>query len=137
MTLTHDHSSTEPSSVQLSPEVLRIITASNPNVLLTGTEEATGAFVHALMPHLRRPVESPSGDGLPVPNYAPGTLILRELETLDLEHQRQLLGWLDGPGEGAQLISLATESLYPLVEKGQFLDTLFYRLNTVHLEATL
>jgi transcriptional regulator of acetoin/glycerol metabolism len=33
-----------------------------------------------------------------------------------------------------QVISVVFEPLYPMVERGQFLEPLFYRLNAVSLE---
>ena len=44
--------------------------------------------------------------------------------------------WIaEGCGD-AQIVSIATTPLWPLVQNGDFLEGLFYRLNVVRLEAT-
>jgi DNA-binding NtrC family response regulator len=62
-----------------------------------------------------------------------GTLILRDIEKLDQQAQHELLRWLDGVGSDTRVISLTSARLYPLVQAGKFLDTLYYRLNIVRL----
>ncbi|MCM3880113.1 MAG: hypothetical protein ND807_08400 [Vicinamibacterales bacterium] len=62
------------------------------------------------------------------------SLIVRDLETLDAKAQHELLLWLDGAGRNTRVVSLTSPHLYSLVTAGRFLDTLYYRLNTVRLE---
>jgi DNA-binding NtrC family response regulator len=44
--------------------------------------------------------------------------------------QRRLLDWL-GDAVAVKVISTATASLQPRIERGVFLDSLYYRLNTI------
>lgn len=62
-----------------------------------------------------------------------GTLVVRDVDALDPEEQRQLLDSLQR-ASGTQVISVASQSLYPLVQSGRFTDALYYRLNVVYLD---
>jgi DNA-binding NtrC family response regulator len=64
-----------------------------------------------------------------LPNRQHGTLILRNLETLEGRAQHELLHWLNEAGAATRVVSLTPADLYPLVELGTFLDALYYRLN--------
>jgi transcriptional regulator of acetoin/glycerol metabolism len=116
----------------LTSEDARVLTHAHPNVVLVGVSQATEAVLQALTQHLRPPVHS-LGTVASLPAVPQGTLILREPEALDRQAQDRLLQWLDGPGADTQVISLTSASLYPRVEQGTFLDTLYYRLNVMHL----
>ena len=64
------------------------------------------------------------------------TLLICDVATLSLDQQRALLSWLDCavPGQ-TQVVSTTALELFPLVEHGTFLQTLYYRLNSVRLDA--
>jgi hypothetical protein len=117
----------------LTSEDARALMSSRPNVVFVGLSHTTEAILRALTPHLRPPVQSLQGSGS-FPSLPQGTLILRELETLDSQAQLRLLRWLDGFGVDMQVISLTSSPLYPRVEEGTFLEALYYRLNILHLE---
>lgn len=72
---------------------------------------------------------------LAMPPHRAGTWFLQGVDAMTDRQQRDLDGWLTGDGSGVQLVSIATTPLWPLVEKGQFLDRLYYRLNTIVLDA--
>jgi hypothetical protein len=124
---------TELERLGVSSEDAQVLTHSHPNVVLVGQSQTTEAVLLALTPHLRPPVDSVTGVES-LPSLSKGTLILRQLDTLDWQAQQDLLAWLDGPGSGTQVVSLTSAPLYPRVKRGTFLDTLYYRLNTLHLE---
>jgi DNA-binding NtrC family response regulator len=63
-----------------------------------------------------------------------GTLILEDVAALSRDQQTALLQWLEDVGRSVQIIATDTEPVFPLVEKGRFLDALYYRLNTVLLD---
>ena len=42
--------------------------------------------------------------------------------------------WLDGEGRETHVISLASARLYSLMTSGEFLESLYYRLNVLRLE---
>src|ERR1051325_10970661 len=70
-----------------------------------------------------------SGADLPRPTS--GTLVIWGVDTLDRMQQHELLAWMEIGNGNAQLISIAERPVYPLVERAEFLDLLYYRLNTV------
>jgi DNA-binding NtrC family response regulator len=59
--------------------------------------------------------------------------VVREVDALDPREQRQLLESLQRAA-GVQVISVAAQPLYPLVQTGRFTDALYYRLNVVYLD---
>jgi DNA-binding NtrC family response regulator len=60
-------------------------------------------------------------------------LIVRDVAALTAADQQRLLRWLES-GERSQVLSTTSEPLFSLVERGQFLANLFYRLNVVRLD---
>jgi Sigma-54 interaction domain len=133
MPMVEERDATRLLELGLTPEEARVLTTLHQNVLLVGMPRVTEAVLRALTPYLRPPVQSLEVS-TSLPNRAQGTLILRELETLDWQVQHQLLHWLNGLGTDTQIISLISAPLYPRVEQGTFHDQLYYRLNVVHLE---
>jgi len=112
----------------------RLLLSSRANVLLEGTGRAIDQAVTVLMPHLRPPIQTCS-------HWAPdevtreGTLILRDVETLDPHEQQHLLLWLDEVAPQVQVISQSSTPLFRRVVEGHFLDTLYYRLNVLYITA--
>src|ERR1700730_18076289 len=133
MPMVEERDSTRILELGLTPEEARVLATLHQNVLLVGMPRVTEMVLRALTPYLRPPVQSLEVS-TSLPNRPPGTLILRELETLDWQAQHQLLPWLNGLAPNTLIISLISAPLYPRVEQGPFHDQLYYRLNVVHLE---
>jgi hypothetical protein len=113
-----------------------ILRTLRPNVLFTGWHAPCETVMATLQPYLRSPVYFWGPDtALPEPGDVT-TLLVCDVAILSLDQQRALLSWLDqaAPGQ-TQVVSTTALELFPLVEHGTFLDTLYYRLNTVRLEA--
>jgi Sigma-54 interaction domain len=72
---------------------------------------------------------------LALPQDARGTLCLMDVGALMLGQQMKLYDWLEGAGRECQVVSIAREPLYPLIEDGRFMEALYYRLNVVCLDA--
>jgi transcriptional regulator of aromatic amino acid metabolism len=72
---------------------------------------------------------------LHLPDSHGGTVVIGDVSTLSLLQQIELYDWLDRFGESAQVLSFTSIPLWPLVERGRFLEGLFYRLNVVTLTA--
>jgi len=112
-----------------------VLLHTRPNMLVTGPGAAVEAFIRAVTPHLRSPVQSFAGGALPPRLPTDGTLILRDVDGLDGDQQQRLVLWLDEPQNGhTQVISITATPLYLLVQAGIFSDRLYYRLNVVHFE---
>jgi hypothetical protein len=115
---------------------LVILRTRRPNVLITGTHDTAEAAVVALLPHLQPPVHCWNPDAsLPTPHDV-RTVLIRDVATLSVDQQHALLSWLAQAGpDHAQIVSTTALPLFPLLEHGMFLEELYYRLNTVRLDA--
>jgi sigma-54-interacting transcriptional regulator len=111
---------------------------AHPNVLLAGTPTAVSSALAALHLSVRQPVVTWGAAGpLHLPSLpCSGTLILRDVDMLDREDQERLTVWLEHVWGKVQVVSTTRVPLFPLVERGDFLDTLYYRLNFVYLGLT-
>ena len=63
-------------------------------------------------------------------------MVLNDVGALGLQDQIQLLEWLGSASGRTQVVSTTPAPLLPRVESGKFIDTLYYRLNTVLVDAT-
>jgi len=113
------------------------ITLGRRNFLLAGPRSAVDAAVAEMTPHLLEPVrrfDPEKEQSFPQPTH--GTLILLEAAALSREQQLQILGWLDqfANREHVQVISTTSRALFSLVERGEFLAALYYRLNVLRLD---
>ncbi len=104
------------------------------NVLVIGANETTAALVDASRTVLTEPVIAlhctsrlPSFDIV-------GTLVLHDVWSLGSIDQYRLDAWLSG-GDHPQVISTSPVSIFPLVNAGLFLGSLYYHLNTFCLDA--
>ena len=88
------------------------------------------------------------GDNGPIAVWRPGRpfvlpppesttlMILRDVDTLVHGDQQKLVEWLVQAAGRVQVVSTASSSLMPLVEAGVFMQTLYYRLNTIYMDLT-
>jgi len=107
------------------------------NVLAIGPDDRTDELLKPLRPSLKHPVaEVQGGAPLALPSRAVGTLLLRNLHALTPAEQGQLFEALNDWLSGAQVISTSATGLMPLVRDGRFLESLYYRLNTILIDVT-
>ena len=109
------------------------------NLLLTGTDGAIENVIETLLPNFREPIGRwcPGEQLLLPPAALIGTMILQDIGEMPQDDQRRLLGWLEGAAGRTQVVSTTAESLLPCVESGGFIDTLYYRLNVVCVDASV
>jgi hypothetical protein len=107
-----------------------------PNLLVTCGDVEIEAITTHLMTFCAPPFHVCGLPGtLQLPPAARGTLFLEGVRGLSLRQQIVLNDWI-GAGRGeVQIVSMTTTPLWPLVEHGEFLEGLFFRLNVVCLEA--
>jgi hypothetical protein len=119
------------------PDELRILThAACPNALLIGPDDMAGAFVALLLPRLQPPFSHCERSfAAAICGFERGTLVIWSVERLDASEQRHLLAFLDRQ-RGVQILSVAGTSLFEHVQRGAFLEELYYRLNTVLIDVT-
>lgn len=108
------------------------------NLLLTGMDIVIQNVLQVLGPDLRQPITTwRRGERLLLPPGAKaGTMILHNVGALAREDQRRLLEWTDRAAGRTQVISTTPAPLLPYVQSGAFIDTLYYRLNTVCVDVT-
>jgi len=110
-----------------------ILKTERPNTLLIGSDADTNAVLSQHLPYLRAPIVDWRPRTAGAPTVAAGTLVVRNVETLDRLQQEQLFAWLDRYAAGVQVISVTESPLFSLVLAGAFLEKLYYRLNVVCL----
>lgn len=104
---------------------------------MAGGRSAIDSALAEMTPHLLEPVrvfDPQKETSLPTPHE--GTLILVEVAALTREQQVELLEWLDQftHRQHVQVLSATSRALFSLVERGEFLAALYYRLNVVRLD---
>jgi transcriptional regulator of aromatic amino acid metabolism len=106
------------------------------NLLVLCRDGEPDGMLAPMMAFCRRPVQVCRLPGaLTLPDDPNGTLVLMDVGALLLGQQMKLYDWLEGAGRECQVVSIARESVYPLVEEGRFMEALYYRLNVVSLGA--
>src|SRR6185295_3976680 len=75
------------------------------------------------------------GTGVALPALDRGTLIIHDVDTLDLAAQRTLLAWLEDRTSRVRVITTVRRDFFAMVTAGVFLDQLYYRLNTIVVDA--
>lgn len=112
----------------------RFLVGTRANVLLEGDDRAIARVVTVLTPHLQSPIQAcPRWTPQGVPDE--GTIILCAVESLSADEQQNLLVWLDGAGSQVQVVTSVSSPLFRRVTAGKFLDSLYYRLNTLYITA--
>ena len=117
---------------------LQLMRMSRANLLVVGREGVVQNVLDMLLPDLRTPIDQwrPSGRLALPPVAQTGTMILRDVGALPPDDQRRLLEWLGLTAGHAQVVSTTASPLLSRVHAGVFLDTLYYRLNTVCVDVT-
>lgn len=108
------------------------------NLLLIAPEGVVRFVLESLLLDLQEPIERwRIGQKLALPpTDESGTLVLHEAGTLPTDDQLRLLDWLERTDGRTQVISTSSAPLLPRVHAGGFIDTLYYRLNTVCVDVT-
>jgi hypothetical protein len=105
------------------------------NGILVGAPHLTSAAVAAMDDSVRYPLVwwSPE-QSRDVPEFAAGTLVIRDVDRLEQSQQEQLSHWIDRRCPRVQVLALARAPLFPHVLDGRFSAALYYCMNTVVVE---
>jgi len=106
------------------------------NLLVIGPAYLAMQVVRRVIADVPATICSPSDTGrLPLSRlwFPHGTLVFRDIDTLDAEGQALLFDWLEGASANRQIVSTATTCLMPKVNAGAFSRELYYRLNTIFI----
>ena len=106
-----------------------------PNLLVTCGHVEIEAITKHLMAFCAPPFHVCPMGTLRLPSAARGTLFVEGVAELTLSQQIFLNDWISAGHDRVQIVSLTSAPLWPLVENGEFLEGLFFRLNVVCLEA--
>jgi hypothetical protein len=107
-----------------------------PNLLVTCGNVEIETITKHLMAFCAPPFHVCAMPGaLRLPSAARGTLFVEGVGELTLIQQIVLNDWISAGRDRVQIVSLTSAPLWPLVENGEFLEGLFFRLNVVCLEA--
>jgi hypothetical protein len=112
--------------------------ARYPNVLVVGSDVDVANALRTLQRVCRQAVVThrpPDPLVLPTPFHA-GTVILREVSCLSLNDQHRLMAWLEGDCGRTQIIATDTRPVWPGLQTGAFLASLYYRLNIISIDLT-
>jgi hypothetical protein len=111
----------------LSAELRWALSSQSANVLIIGADETAVATMQAyIAPPLTVIAEE-------VPPDIEGKCLVRNALLLTRDHQHALLTRLDRRPD-LRLVTFSAVPLYPLVQSGNFDETLYYRLNTIMVE---
>lgn len=111
--------------------------AARPNVVITCAAAEMPTVVARLQQMAVQPVHTCTVDQDPRwPVLTGGTLIVHDLAQLNMASQIELYDWMSQRVGTTQVIGLTTAPLAPLVERGQFLQALFCRLNVLQAVST-
>jgi hypothetical protein len=115
-----------------------LVVSKRISVFLTGPPLATREFIEKLEPRLLDPVMHVACDRQPALRglETDGTVVLHDIDRLGLNDQEYVLDWLEIRAGRTQVVSTSSRSVLPLIAMRSFLDTLYYRLNTVYFELT-
>lgn len=107
------------------------------NVLLYGAPSALDAVLAALRPYLCEPIHRWAPHTEPcLPHFVAGTLVLEQATACQQVQQQALWEWLNEADRRVQVITTTDQPLFDLVERGDFLASLYYRLNTLYLDVS-
>ena len=114
-----------------------LLRATPVNTLLIGPTAEVDAVIAALLPQLDSPVAHwwPT-KSQPRPRLTSGTLILHDVEAIPPEQQAWFSARLSALDRPVRVISTSEMRVWPLVERGAFLASLYYRLNVLCLDLT-
>jgi transcriptional regulator of acetoin/glycerol metabolism len=109
---------------------------SRPSLLVMCDDIEPDAAIASLMKWCEQPFHICALPGpLELPALRKGTLFIKDVSRMTLAQQIALNDWIDRGRGDMQIVSASETRLWPLVEAGQFLESLFYRLNLITLEA--
>jgi Sigma-54 interaction domain len=104
------------------------------NLFVLGEAAETRRLVDTLHPYFEPAVVTVrAGRSLP-PLDGARTLILDDVNLLPPADQHEVETWLDRNAGKVQVISASAQPILPMIATGTFLESLYYRLNTVYCE---
>ena len=115
------------------PNDWRLARSGRLNLLVIDTEGAAEDVLDSLLLDVDEPVATwRPGERLVLPQVPRAeTIVLHDVGALPPDDQVRLLDWLERAAGRTHIVSTTHAPLLPRVQAGAFIDTLYYRLNTV------
>ena len=118
-------------------ELVAVLRRSRPNVLVIGSSTDTDRVFEVMYPYLRSPIVAwVPRETRDVPTASFRTLVIRDVDALDSTQQENLVASICRLAANVQIVSTSRTPMFPLVQRGAFLDRLYYQLNVVYLDLT-
>jgi hypothetical protein len=133
MSVLLDETPVEVRALRVPSSEWKLILRARPNLLVEGPHESTERLIAVLASHSPAPPDDWRHSTESAPDAA---LLVRDVDTLSAEDQRELMNRIkgdEGPFTPRQVISTSATPVFPLIERGLFLEALYYRLNSVRL----
>jgi len=128
-----------PDTVSFSDStLLRMLSSRNhrPNLLIENKRASLDSVLNQLGAVCNSAVSVCRFRGVLDLNVKPGgTLVLADVERMTIGQQLTLFDWLGRSGGDVQVVSITRAPMAALIADGLFLEGLFFRLNTVRIQA--
>ena len=122
----------DPPAVLKADDLTFIVGPLYPNALLIGSSARVAEVTEALIPQLRSPIVQCDGTvSYALRTLERGTLFMANVERLPLERQQRLMDFLVDRRGSVQCIATSNTDLFSRMRSGEFLEALYYRLNSV------
>jgi hypothetical protein len=118
---------------------LDLARATRANVLVVGADQAVSNALAVIVADVERTVvldRSSEPLRLPSPVRSAPTVVIRNVDRLTAEDQRELVDWLMVAQGHSRVIATTSRSLVSMLDAQEFSATLYYRLNTVYVDLT-
>jgi sigma-54-interacting transcriptional regulator len=113
--------------------------ATRANVLVVGADQAVSnalAVIVADVEHATVLDRSSEPLRLPSPIRCAPTVVIRGIDRLTRDEQRELVDWLMVAKGRSRVVATTSRSLFSMLDAQEFSATLYYRLNTVYVDLT-
>ena len=112
---------------------LRLFATSRSNCLLIGPDALVDDALKALQPFFRHaPVFLDGRHLLQLPSSSrASTFVVRHVGELNTSQQGAFSSWIESAPSRVQIVSTSAGPIWPAVKGGSFLNSLYYRLNTM------
>jgi len=118
-------------------ELVAMLRRSRPNVLVVGSSPDVDRTFEVMYPFLRTPIVAwVPRETRDLPSTSFRTLVIRDVEALDSRQQEHVVALICRLTADVQVVSTSSTPLFPRVERGEFLNRLYYQLNVVYLDLT-
>jgi lysophospholipase L1-like esterase len=111
-----------------------VLRTARVNALLIGSNDVIDRALRAIQRDGQPCISWTPADGPRLPDVAAGTLVVRDVASLTADQQQQLLAWIDRRGPRAHVVATSGEPVWPSVERGAFVERLYYRLNVLYID---